>query len=171
MFYGILVQHFAALAGELPVPVAHLDAMVPLLVQSTSEVPYYAATVARARLARMHERLSAGLSGNPVSSVAQAASGKQGAKAGVKQPPQQQQVPESAWPAPRALLQLKLFASLFPTSDRRHPVRRVTTAGYSLYTAVWHAAVASPLGHAQAHLAVAAELCCNRTCSAWLCRC
>lgn len=126
MFYGILVQHFAALAGELPVPVAHLDATVPLLVQSTSEVPYYAATVARARLARMHERLSASLSGNPISSVAQGASGKQGGKAGAKQPPQQQQqVPESAWPAPRALLQLKLFASLFPTSDRRHPVSHV----------------------------------------------
>lgn len=29
---------------------------------------------------------------------------------------------ESSWPPPRALLQLKLFLTLYPLSDKRHPV-------------------------------------------------
>jgi len=49
VLYGILIQHFAMLAGESPLPLAHLDAMVPLLLPMTAEVPFYAATVARAR--------------------------------------------------------------------------------------------------------------------------
>ena len=49
VFYGILFQHFATLAGEVPLPMAHLDALVPLLLPMTAEVPFYAATVARAR--------------------------------------------------------------------------------------------------------------------------
>lgn len=49
VLYGMLIQHFAMLAGEVPLPLSHLDAMVPLLLPMTSEVPFYAATVARAR--------------------------------------------------------------------------------------------------------------------------
>lgn len=45
----MLVQHFAKLAGETPLPLDHLNAMVPLLLPMTAEVPFYAATVARAR--------------------------------------------------------------------------------------------------------------------------
>ncbi len=45
----MLVQHFAMLAGERPLPLATLDTLTQLLLQMTSEVPFYAATVARAR--------------------------------------------------------------------------------------------------------------------------
>ncbi len=61
------------------------------------QVPVYAAAVARARLQRLMARLAAALRG--------------GAGA-----------PASAWPPPRALLLLKLWATVFPASDRRHAV-------------------------------------------------
>lgn len=69
-----------------------------VLLQLTPEVPFYAATVARTRLDKLHERLSAALI-DPL-------------EAG----------PLLGWPGPRQLLQLRLFALLFPTSDRRHQV-------------------------------------------------
>lgn len=59
VFYGMLVQHFAMLAGQSPPPMAHLDAMVPLLLPMTAEVPFYAATVARARWGCSHVRVCA----------------------------------------------------------------------------------------------------------------
>ena len=62
VLYGILVQHFAKLAGQAPLPVAHLDALAAQLLDLTAEVPFYAATVARARLSRLQERLDAALS-------------------------------------------------------------------------------------------------------------
>ncbi len=66
-------------------------------------MPFYAATLARARLQRTQQRVAAALrSADPA---------QRGA----------------AWPAPRALLLLKLWASVFPASDRRHPV--LTPAG------------------------------------------
>jgi nucleolar protein 14 len=69
-----------------------------VLLQLTPEVPFYAATVARTRLDKLHERLSTALA-DPL-------------EAG----------PLLGWPGPRQLLQLRLFALLFPTSDRRHQV-------------------------------------------------
>ena len=60
-FYGILVQHFATLAGRSPLDLPALDSLAALLVAATAEVPFYAATVARARLARFQQRLSASL--------------------------------------------------------------------------------------------------------------
>lgn len=38
VFYGILVQHFAILAGERPLPTAHLDALIPPLLALTQQV-------------------------------------------------------------------------------------------------------------------------------------
>jgi nucleolar protein 14 len=73
--------------------------ILQVLVQLTPEVPFYAATVARTRLDKLHERLSAALT-DPL--------GAGGSLLG--------------WPGSRQLLQLRLFALLFPTSDRRHPV-------------------------------------------------
>ena len=73
--------------------------ILQVLVQLTPEVPFYAATVARTRLNKLHERLSAALT-DPL--------GAGGSLLG--------------WPGSRQLLQLRLFALLFPTSDRRHPV-------------------------------------------------
>ena len=56
------MQHFAELAGQAPLPVAHLDALAAQLLELTAEVPFYAATVARARLSRLQERMAAALS-------------------------------------------------------------------------------------------------------------
>ena len=68
VFYGILVQHLAMLAGAVPLPMAHLDVLTVHLLELTSDVPFYAATVARARLARLQQRLAAALT-NPVSTI------------------------------------------------------------------------------------------------------
>ena len=62
VLYGILVQHFANLAGQAPLPIAHLEALTKQLLDLTAEVPFYAATVARARLSRLQERLDSALS-------------------------------------------------------------------------------------------------------------
>ncbi len=147
----------------------HLDALTAVLLHMIQEVPFYGATVARARCApkhcflagatpaprrtrrphfqrrsrhgtlrgslptrvptlrrlqKMHERLNAALSGAaappqqppPPPQPAAAANGKR-----PKAPPPVTQA-ESAWPGPRQLLQLQLFATLFPLSDKRHPV-------------------------------------------------
>ena len=66
-------------------------------------MPFYAATLARTRLQRTQQRMAAALrSADPAARAA-------------------------AWPAPRALLLLKLWATVFPASDKRHPV--LTPAG------------------------------------------
>jgi nucleolar protein 14 len=108
VFYGFLIQHFAILSGATPLPVDHLDALTEILLALTSEVPFYAATVARARLTRIHDSLAAALR-NRIQSESSGSSGSGSSGS-------------SGWPQPRALLQLKLFASLFPVTDRRHPV-------------------------------------------------
>lgn len=61
VFYGILVQHFAIVAGTSPLSMQALDVLTVHILELTAEVPYYAATVARARLMRAHKRLSAAL--------------------------------------------------------------------------------------------------------------
>lgn len=61
VFYGILVQHFANVAGSTPLHMATIDVLTVHLLELTAEVPYYAATVARARLTRAHKRMSAAL--------------------------------------------------------------------------------------------------------------
>lgn len=104
LFYGILVQHFASLAGGSgPLPLAHLDALVAPLVELTPQVPFYAATLARARLGRAQERLAAALR-DPVGRA-------------------------DAWPAPRDLLLLKLFATVFPATGVWAPGMVGGTAG------------------------------------------
>lgn len=61
LLYGNLVQHFVGLAGGRPPALAHLDALTPALVAAAAEVPFYAATLARARLGRAQQRLAAAL--------------------------------------------------------------------------------------------------------------
>ena len=167
VFYGILMQHFANLCGESPIPVAHLDALVPLLLLATSEVPFYAATVARARLSRLNERLTSALSGSALPSVpapsrkhlpptpkSQAGTTAGGAgKAAASAPAVSTAALESPWPGPRALLQLKLFTTLFPTSDRRHPV--LTPAALFVGRALSQSAAASDIGEAVRGLVLA----------------
>ena len=58
------MQHFANLAGEAVLPMAAIDVLTRQLLELTAEVPYYAATVARARLMKAHQRLQSGLA-NP----------------------------------------------------------------------------------------------------------
>lgn len=98
VFYGILVQHFVMLAGDQPTPVSHLDVLTRVILQLTPEVPFYAATVARTRIEKLHDRLAAHLA-DPLAAG-----------------------PLMGWPGARQLLQLRLFSCLFPTSDKRHPV-------------------------------------------------
>jgi nucleolar protein 14 len=92
-FFGVLVVHFERLTQQSPMPSALLDAMVPHLLALSREVPYYAATVARARLSKM--------------------------QAGVAES-QQRGVFE--WPPARTLSLLRLFTLMFPASDFRHAV-------------------------------------------------
>ena len=61
VFYGILVQHFANLASQAEMPMAAIDVVTRQLLELTGEVPFYAATVARARLAKAHQRLQSAL--------------------------------------------------------------------------------------------------------------
>ncbi|KAK9815549.1 hypothetical protein WJX72_005610 [[Myrmecia] bisecta] len=110
VLYGLLVQHFVMLADSSPLPTAHLDAMTVHILEMTPEVPFYAATVARARLTRLQQRLAAALR-DPF------------AVAG-------------AWPGPRALMLLKLWATVFPVSDRRHPVATPAALLASAYLAL-----------------------------------
>ena len=90
LLYGILVQHFASLAGAAELPLEHLDALVGHLAELTPQVPFYSATLARARLQRAQERLGECLRDPALRA--------------------------DAWPAPRVLLLLKLFATVFPAS-------------------------------------------------------
>ena len=62
VFYGVLVQHFANLAGAVPPPMDALDILTRQLLDLTPVVPLYAATIALARLSKLQERLSASLS-------------------------------------------------------------------------------------------------------------
>ena len=59
VFYGILVQHFANQAAANPLRMDAIDVLTVHILELTAEVPYYAATVARTRLARAHQRLTA----------------------------------------------------------------------------------------------------------------
>jgi nucleolar protein 14 len=94
--YGVVAQHFSTLAAARPPALAHLDTLVPHLLELTPVVPFYAATLARARLVRAQAALAQRLR-DPLLRAA-------------------------AWPPARTLLLLKLLATLFPASDRRHPV-------------------------------------------------
>ena len=58
----------------------------------------------------------------------------------------------SAWPGPRALMQLKLFSTLFPLSDRRHPV---TTPALLFVGRALSQCVATDIGEAVRGLALA----------------
>lgn len=142
----MLVQHFVNLAGARPLPVPHLDALTPALLAMTSEVPFYAATVARARLAKLHERLAAATTLPGTNSMPSNTSANGSSSAAAKG--KQQLV--SPWPGARAIAQLKLFTTLFPTSDRRHPV--VTPAALLVGKYLAGAGVAGRAGEVQSGL-------------------
>lgn len=105
MFYGILVQHFANISSSPTktssaiaehAMVDYLNALLPHILEMTPLVPFYAATLARARLLKAHETMVAALA-DPIQKA-------------------------KAWPVPRTLALLKLFSTVFPVSDKRHAV-------------------------------------------------
>ena len=97
IFYGILMQHFIKLSARRPIDMSHLDALASALMTIAAEVPFFAATVARAQLQKLHEILSNAFA-DPLTNM------------------------DHGWPSATAFLQLQLFATIFPLSDRRHPV-------------------------------------------------
>lgn len=96
VLYGCVVQHYVSLAGAVPLSLPHLDALLPHILDLTPQVPFYAATLARTRLQRAHQQMTQRLK-DPV-------------------------LRATAWPAPKTLLLLKLLATVYPVSDKRHPV-------------------------------------------------
>ena len=97
IFYAVLLHYFSFLAGELPLPMERLDALLPPLLDLAASTPLYAALCARERLVAMHRQLARKL--------------KEGEAEGV-----------SCWPSVRVLFLFRLWALTFPPSDFRHPV-------------------------------------------------
>ena len=95
-FYGAV----AARAPHLPVPL--LDAVGAEFVAVASDVPFYAAAVARARLGRARARLAAGLRGGW-------GGGEGGGQKTASPPP-----PLSPWPDARDAALLRLWVAAFP---------------------------------------------------------
>lgn len=95
VFYGILLQYFAAAAGEKVPAMDRVDALVKPLIELTAETPYFAAVCARQRIVHMHEQLSDKLKNSDAN---------------------------GPWPSLRTLLLLRLWSMIFPTSDFRHVV-------------------------------------------------
>ncbi|GBG69440.1 hypothetical protein CBR_g4135 [Chara braunii] len=96
VFYGVLLQYFAAIAGERPLPLDRIDALTQPLIEMSAITPLFAAVCARERLMRMQQQLSAKFQ----------CPGSTG----------------SFWPTVRTLLLLRLWFLIFPPSDFEHPV-------------------------------------------------
>eukprot|EP00271_Cylindrocystis_brebissonii_P001708 TRINITY_DN1198_c4_g1_i1.p1 TRINITY_DN1198_c4_g1~~TRINITY_DN1198_c4_g1_i1.p1 ORF type:complete len:1029 (+),score=344.93 TRINITY_DN1198_c4_g1_i1:40-3126(+) len=99
VFYSVLLQYFAALAGQSPLPLSRIDALIPPLLELSATTPLFAAVCARARISRMQEQLTSKLR-----------------EAGGDGPAL------SCWPSIRTLLLMRLWTLIFPPSDFRHPV-------------------------------------------------
>ena len=124
-FFNLLLMRFESLAGARPLPTADLDVLATHLAATAPTVPFYAATACRARLEKMSRRLRAAL------------------RAG-----------ETGWPPARTVLLLCLFADLFPTTDKAHPV--TTPAALYLGNVLAHCAVRSAREAAKATVVLAA---------------
>ena len=96
LLYGFMSQHFMTLAGSSNLSLPHLDVLTVQLIELTPQIPYYATTLARARLERAHDMLTNRLK-DPL-------------------------LRAKAWPSVRTLLFLRLLTTLFPVTDKRHPV-------------------------------------------------
>ena len=94
--YGCIMQHFITLASQPEVPLESLDALVPHIADLTPYVPYYSASLSRARLQKEHEAMKANL---------RDAIGR-----------------SDAWPLTRVVLLAKLLMDIYPVTDKRHPV-------------------------------------------------
>ena len=94
--YGCIVQHYVISAAAVPLRMDVLDAMLPHILDLTPQVPFYAATLARTRLQRAQQQMAKRLK-DPV-------------------------LRATAWPAPKIMMLLKLLTTVYPVSDKRHPV-------------------------------------------------
>lgn len=91
--FGLLLQRFEIFAGQAPIPTDHLDVLSTHIVDLSAQVPFFAATAVKARVEKMSSRL------------------RQALRSG-----------ETGWPPSRTVLLLSLFAAIFPTTDKVHPV-------------------------------------------------
>ncbi|CAM6038551.1 unnamed protein product [Sphagnum compactum] len=95
VFYNVLLQYFASVAGEKSLSTQRLNVMVKPLIELSGETPYFAALCARERIVRSRHQLSEKLRST----------------GGI-----------ICWPSTRTLLLLRLWSLIFPPSDFRHAV-------------------------------------------------
>lgn len=95
VFYGVLLQYFASIAGGRASSLDRLNALVKPLLEMSSETPYFSAVCARERLIRMREQFIERLR-NP----------------GV----------HGLWPSRKSLALFRLWTLTFPPTDFRHVV-------------------------------------------------
>jgi nucleolar protein 14 len=58
VFYNVLLQYFASVAGEKSLSTQRLNVMVNPLIELSGETPYFAALCARERIVQMQHQLS-----------------------------------------------------------------------------------------------------------------
>jgi nucleolar protein 14 len=95
VFYNVLLQYFASVAGEKSLSTQRLNVMVKPLIELSGETPYFAALCARERIVQRQHQLSEKLRST----------------GGI-----------ICWPSTRTLLLLRLWSLIFPPSDFRHAV-------------------------------------------------
>ncbi|MED6180212.1 hypothetical protein PIB30_117155 [Stylosanthes scabra] len=94
VFYGVLLQYFAVLANKKPLNVGLLNMLGKPLIEMSMEIPYFAAICARRRIESIRKQFVESIK-NPES---------------------------SSWPSTKTLFLLRLWSTIFPCSDFRHPV-------------------------------------------------
>lgn len=94
--YGCIVQYFVSIANRVPIELKKLDTLSQHIVELTPLIPFYSAQLARARIEKENEKFR-NLLKDPVGKA-------------------------DAWLPSRAILLFKLFTSVFPVTDKRHPV-------------------------------------------------
>ena len=90
---GLLLQRFETLCGNEELPVADLNVITKHISEIATQVPFYAATAAKARIEKMGKRLQKAL-----------------------------RLGEAGLPPPRTILLLGLFADIFSSTDKQHAV-------------------------------------------------
>ena len=90
---GLLLQRFETMCGKEQLPVADLNVLTKNISEISTQVPFYAATVAKARIEKMGKRLQKALRSG-----------------------------ETGLPPARTILLLGLFADIFSSTDKQHAV-------------------------------------------------
>ena len=93
MLLGLLLQRFETLCGKDNLPVADLNVITKHISEIATQVPFYAATAAKARIEKMGKRLQKAL-----------------------------RLGETGLPPARTILLLGLFADIFSSTDKQHAV-------------------------------------------------